>query len=64
MFNLPKNIYIMSLVSSLCLATSSLMVLISGLLGRSLAPDASLATLPMASFIISTALATVPAAMI
>ena len=64
MFNLPKNIYLMSLVSSLCLATSSLMVLVSGLLGSSMAPSAELATLPMATLIISTALSTVPAAMI
>ena len=64
MFELPKNIYLMAIVSSLCLATSSLMVLVSGLLGSSLAPSASLATLPMASFIVGTAVSTVPAAMI
>jgi len=64
MFELPKNIYLMAIVSSLCMATSSLMVLVSGLLGSSLAPSASLATLPMSSFIIATAVSTVPAAMI
>lgn len=64
MLNLPKNIYVMSLVMSLSFTTTAMMVLVAGLLGASIAPDPSLATLPIAMTIVATAIATIPAAMI
>jgi MFS family permease len=62
--NLPKNIYVMSLVMSLSFTTTAMMVLVAGLLGASIAPDPSLATLPIAMTVVATAIATIPAAMI
>lgn len=49
---------------SLSFTTTSMMVLVAGLLGASIAPDPSLATLPIAMTVVGTALATIPAAMI
>jgi MFS family permease len=62
--SLPKNIYVMSLVMSLSFTTTAMMVLVAGLLGASIAPDPSLATLPIAMTVVATAIATIPAAMI
>jgi len=62
--NLPKNIYIMSLVMSLSFVTTSMMVLVAGLLGAKIAPDPKLATLPVAMMIVGVAVAAIPAALI
>ncbi len=64
MLNLPKNIYVISLVISLSFTTSSMMILVAGLLGAAIAPNPELATLPIAMMIVGSALATIPAAMI
>ena len=64
MFTLPKNIYIISLVMSLSFTITSMMMLIAGLLGASIAPYRELATLPVAMMVVGTAVASIPAAMI
>ena len=64
MLNLPKNIWVMSVVMSLSFASTAMMVLIAGLIGSTIAPDPSMATLPYAVVIIGTACATIPAAML
>ena len=64
MFNLPKNIYVLAIVISLSFSTMSMMILVSGLLGNSIAPSPSLATLPLAVMVVGTAVASIPAALI
>jgi MFS family permease len=64
MLNLPKNIYVMSVVMSLSFTTTSMMVLVAGLLGTAIAPNPSLATLPIAMTVVTTAISTIPAALI
>ena len=64
MLNLPRNIYVMSVVMSLSFTTTSMMVLVAGLLGAVIAPDPALATLPISFMVVGAAIATVPAAMI
>lgn len=54
----------MSLVMSLNFTTTSMMVLVAGLLGAAVAPDPSLATLPIAIMVVGAATAAIPAAMI
>lgn len=64
MLNLPRNIYVISLVMTLSFTSTSMMVLISGLIGATLAPTPKLATLPQAMLIIGTAAGSIPAAML
>lgn len=64
MLNLPKNIYVIATAMSLNFAATSMMVLVSGLLGTKIAPSPELATLPLAMMVIGTAIATIPAALI
>lgn len=62
LFNLPKNIYVISGVMALSFTIVSMMVLVTGLLGAAIAPDPKLATLPVAMLVVGTAIATIPAA--
>jgi len=64
MLNLPKNIYVLSVVMSLNFAATSMMVLVAGLLGAIIAPSPEFATLPLAMMVIGTAAASIPAALI
>ena len=64
MLNLPKNIWVMSAVMALSFGSSSMMVLIAGLIGAKLAPTAAMATLPYAVVVIGTASASIPAALL
>ena len=64
MLNLPANIYIMSVVMSMNFTTTSMMVLVTGLLGAAIAPDPALATLPISVMVVGTAATTIPAAML
>ncbi len=63
MFNLNKNVYVISAVMALSFTVISMMVLVTGLLGAAIAPDPKLATLPSAVLIVGTATATIPAAL-
>lgn len=62
--NLPRNIWILTLIQPFYMSSAPLVILIGGLLGAQLAPQASWATLPIAVMIIGTALSTVPAALL
>lgn len=64
MLKLPRNIYVMALVMAFSMSCASLMLLVSGLLATHIAPDKSLATLPLAVMVVGTALATIPASML
>ena len=64
MLNLPKNIYVLAIVMSLNFAATSMMVLVAGLLGSTIAPDPKLATLPLAMMVVGAAAASIPAALI
>lgn len=64
MLNLPKNIWVMSAVMALSFASTSMMVLIAGLIGAKLAPTPQFATLPYAVVVIGTACASIPAALL
>lgn len=63
MFNLNRNVYVIALVMAMSFTVISMTVLITGLLGASLAPDPKMATLPAAMLIVGTAFATIPAAL-
>lgn len=59
-----RNAVILAVAQSLYGASSSVLIIVGGLVGYLLAEDKSLATVPITSFIIGTALTTIPAAML
>jgi len=64
MLNLPKNIYLISLVMACGFAITSMMVLLSGIIGAQIAPSPKYATLPMSAMVIGGATAAIPAALL
>ncbi len=62
--SLPRNVWILTLIQPFYMASASLVVLIGGLLGAQLAPQPTLATLPIAIMVIGTACAAIPAALL
>ena len=52
---LPANVWILAATQALGMSSTSMMILISGLLGTQLAPSAKLATLPTAMVVVGTA---------
>jgi MFS family permease len=61
---LPRNIWLLFLVQPLAMSASPVIVFIGGILSTKLAPDPSLATLPLTLMIIGIACSTIPAAML
>jgi len=61
---LPRNIWLLFLVQPLAMSASPVIVFIGGILSTQLAPDPSLATLPITLMIIGLACSTIPAAML
>jgi len=59
MKNLPKNVWLLTISQALMLSVSSMVVFVGGLVGSQLAPVANLATLPVASIVVGTAV-TIP----
>jgi MFS family permease len=59
---LGRNVIILGIAQALGASGASLVVLVGGLLGLQLAPTPSLATMPVATLVVGTALSTVPAA--
>lgn len=57
---LPLNVWILTAAQALMLSVSSLVVFVGGLVGTQLAPVENLATLPVASIVVGTALAIPP----
>lgn len=58
---LPTNVWLLFFSQPLAMSASSLMVLVSGILGQHLAPTSSLATLPISILIIGVSIAVLPA---
>ncbi len=56
---LPKNVWLLTISQALMLSVSSMVVFVGGLVGSQLAPLENLATLPVASIVIGTAV-TIP----
>lgn len=61
---LPRNIYLLFLGQPLALSAYPVMVFIGGILGSRIAPDTSLATLPLTVVILTTGISALPAAML
>lgn len=59
-----QNLFVLTLCQALGMTAAPLVILLGGIVGATLAPSTSLATLPVASIIIGTALSTIPAAML
>jgi len=57
---LPTNVWILTIAQALMLSVSSLVVFVGGLVGSQLAPVENLATLPVASIVVGTAVAIPP----
>ena len=60
----PANIPVLMLAQSLAMATAPVVILLGGIIGTDLAPTPALATLPVSTMIVGTAVATVPAALL
>ena len=61
MLNLPKNVWILTACLSLFMSLSVFMVFVAGIIGSTLAPLKSLATLPVATIVVGTAFSVIPA---
>jgi len=59
MTSLPRNVWILTIAQALILSVSSMVVFVGGLVGTKLAPLENLATLPVASIVVGTAI-TIP----
>ena len=59
-----KNVWILTVAQALMMSMNSLNVFVGGLVGSQLAPNEKLATLPVASIVVGTALSTVPVTML
>lgn len=59
-----RNVLLLALCQALCLAGPSAVVLMSGIVGADLAPNPALATLPISLGVVSTALASIPGALL
>ena len=62
--NLPRNVWLLFLVQPLAMSASPVIVFIGGILSTQLAPDPSLATLPLTLMIIGIACSAIPAAIL
>lgn len=58
-----KNVWVLTLAQAFMMSANSLNVFVGGIIGNQIAPSEKLSTLPVASIIVGTALATVPMAM-
>jgi len=64
MVQLPKNVWLLTVAQALILSVNSSVVFIGGLIGKNLAPNPNLSTLPVACIVIGTATASVPVTML
>jgi MFS family permease len=63
MLNLPRNVWILIVTFSLSMSGISLLMFVGGLIGTKIAPSSDLATLPIATFVVGTAISTIPASL-
>ena len=61
MFNLPKNVWILTACLALFMSLSVFMLFVGGIIGSDLAPLKSLSTLPVATIVVGTAFSVIPA---
>lgn len=61
--SLPANVWLLAASQALAMCAVPMMILVSGLLAIEIAPNAKLATLPIALIVVGTASSTVPVAM-
>ena len=61
MFNLPKNVWILTACLALFMSLSVFMLFVGGIIGSALAPLKSLSTLPVATIVVGTAVSIIPA---
>lgn len=59
-----RNVWILTTAQAFMMSMSSLNVFVGGIIGAQIAPSEKLATLPVASIVVGTALATIPVAML
>ncbi len=64
MRNIPVSVYLIALAQALGMVTAPMVIFVGGFLGMALAPSANMATLPIASLVIGSAIASMPAAFI
>ena len=64
MFSFPTPVYLITIAQAMGMLTAPLVIFVGGFIGLSLAPSASMATLPVAALIVGVALAGMPAALI
>ncbi|MEY8247894.1 MAG: MFS transporter [Bermanella sp.] len=64
MVKIPYPVWLMTLAQALGMVTAPMVVFVGGFLGVALAPSISMATLPIASLVVGSALASMPAALI
>ncbi|MFY0627535.1 MAG: MFS transporter [Reichenbachiella sp.] len=64
MTSLHKNVYVLTFAQALMMSAGSMIVFVGGIVGADLAPSPSLATLPVASIIIGSAISSVPVALL
>lgn len=57
---MPRTVWILTLAQALAMCSGPLIILVGGLVGRALAPDPSLATLPVSLMIVGTAAGAAP----
>ncbi|MDA8813672.1 MFS transporter [Candidatus Pseudothioglobus singularis] len=60
MFNLPKNVWILTACQSLFMSLSVFIVFVAGIIGSNLSPVTSLSTLPVATIVVGTAVSVIP----
>jgi MFS family permease len=63
-FSFPTPVYLITIAQAMGMLTAPLVIFVGGFIGLSLAPSASMATLPVAALIVGVALAGMPAALI
>jgi MFS family permease len=59
-----RNVFLLALCQAIGMCGPSIVVLLGGIIGRELAPSASLATLPNSLAVVSTALVSIPSALL
>lgn len=63
-YPMHRNVWILTIAQAFMMSLNSLNVFVGGLVGNRIAPSERLATLPVASIVVGTALATVPISML
>src|SRR5690606_23076718 len=64
MNKLPLNVWLLAVSQALVMSVASLVILVGGLVGATIAPSPNLATLPVASLTVGTAALVIPVAML